>query len=48
MTIARLTLQVRPKIGFYAPPDEYAFALLYFTGSKRLIPLTTAFRIVTV
>lgn len=36
MTIARINTKSRARrIDFlYAPPDEYAFALLYFTGSK--------------
>ena len=36
MTIARLTptSKARRLDFLYAPPDEYAFALLYFTGSK--------------
>lgn len=36
MTIARLTpTSTARRLDFlYAPPDEYAFALLYFTGSK--------------
>ena len=37
MTIAKLPHEtsIARRIDFlYAPPDEYAFAILYFTGSK--------------